>query len=76
MSESELQWLDLYVEGDTHPRRFDKPESVRAYLTKVERLGEEGISTLLGAGEVSPPLTRRRYWLELLTVPTPPERTA
>ena len=56
-------WLDLYVEGDSHPRRFDRPEAVRAYLSKVERLGEEGIAALLEAGEVAPPLTRRRYHL-------------
>lgn len=60
-------WLDLYVEGDSHPRRFDRPEAVRAYLSKVERLGEEGISTLLEVGEVVPPITRRRYRLIPLT---------
>ncbi len=58
-----MNWLDLFVEGDPHPRRFDRPESVRAYLVKVERLGEEGIMALLENGEVAPPVTRRRYHL-------------
>lgn len=74
MSQADLLWFDLYVEGDAHPRRFDKPESVRAYLSKVERLGEEGISTLLDTGEVAPPITRRRYRLEPPTVPVLPEQ--
>ncbi|GAA4009246.1 hypothetical protein GCM10022631_22030 [Deinococcus rubellus] len=65
--QSDLPWLDLYVDGDSHPRRFDRPEAVRAYLSKVERLGEEGISTLLEVGEVAPPVTRRRYCLIPLT---------
>ena len=51
------------MDGDSHPRRFDRPESARAYLSKVERLGEEGIAALLEAGEVAPPITRRRYRL-------------
>ena len=63
MTRNAAPWLDLYVDGDSHPRRFDRPESVRAYLSKVERLGEEGIAALLEAGEVAPPITRRRYRL-------------
>lgn len=62
-----LTWFDLYVEGDVHPRRFDKHESVRAYLSKVERVGEEGIATLLESGMVAPPITRRSYRLMLLS---------
>ena len=56
-----MDWLDLYVEGDPHPRRFDRPEALRQYLTKVERMGEEGIGALIEWGEVAPPMTRRRY---------------
>ena len=62
-----MNWLDLFIEGDPHPRRFDRPESVRAYLVKVERLGEEGIMALLENGEVAPPVTRRRYHLTPLS---------
>ena len=64
-----LRWIDLYVEGDAHPRRFDRPDSLRQYLTKVERLGEEGVAELLQEGEVAPPLTRRRYHLSMLAMP-------
>ena len=44
------------------------PESLRLYLTKVERLGEEGVAELLKEGEVAPPLTRRRYHLSMLAM--------
>ncbi|AWN22368.1 hypothetical protein DKM44_03220 [Deinococcus irradiatisoli] len=67
MTFAQVQWLDLYVEGDPHPRRFDRADSVRGYLSKVERLGEEGIQTLLERGEVAPPTTRRRYRLRPLS---------
>ncbi len=68
-----LEWLDLYVEGDPHPRRFDRHDSVRAYLMKVERLGEEGIQVLLAEGEVAPPMTRRRYRLRPLSSGAAPD---
>ncbi|WP_420594844.1 hypothetical protein [Deinococcus sp.] len=61
-----LSWLDLYVEGDTHPRRFDGPAALRQYLSKVERLGEESIMALLSDGQVAPPLSRRQYRLQAL----------
>lgn len=57
------EWLDLYTGDDTHPRRFDSPATLRQFLSRVERLDEEGILSLLEFGEVSPPLTRRIYRL-------------
>lgn len=59
-------WLDLRVEGDPHPRRFDGPESLRAYLSRVERLPEEAVRLLVERGEVGPPQARRTYRLEPL----------
>ncbi|MBB5233405.1 hypothetical protein [Deinococcus budaensis] len=61
MSAGGLTWLDLRVEGDPHPRRFDGPGTLRAYLQRVERLPEEAIEHLLDHGEVGPPLARRGY---------------
>lgn len=59
-------WLDLRVEGDPHPRRFDAPETLRGYLVKVERLSAEAADLLLTQGEVGPPHARRGYRIERL----------
>ncbi len=61
-----IDWLNLYTGDDTHPRRFDSPASLRQFLSRVERLDEQGILSLLEFGEVSPPLTRLSYRLEKL----------
>lgn len=61
-----IQWLDLHVEGDPHPRRFDGPDSARAYLLRVERLPEEAVEQLLRQGYVAPPEARREYRLHTL----------
>lgn len=61
-----VAWLDLRVEGDPHPRRFDSPETLRAYLLRVERLPEGAVQHLLDHGEVGPPLARRGYRAEAL----------
>lgn len=61
-----LVWLDLRVEGDPHPRRFDGPETLRAYLSRFERLPEAAIDELLASGEVGPPTARRVYRVQLL----------
>ncbi|GAA5440281.1 hypothetical protein CBQ26_05745 [Deinococcus indicus] len=61
-----LDWFDLRVEGDPHPRRFDSAASARAYLLRVERLSEEAAEELLIAGEVHPPLSRRSLELRPL----------
>lgn len=66
-----IEWLNLYTGDDTHPRRFDSPATLRQHLSRVERLDEEGILSLLEFGEVSPPVTRRMYRLEKLTKPAP-----
>ena len=57
-------WLDLHVQNDEHPRRFDASSTLRSYLRKVERLSDEAISELTETGVVSPPLARRVYRLE------------
>ncbi|SMB93777.1 hypothetical protein [Deinococcus hopiensis] len=61
-----ITWLDLRVEGDLHPRRFDSPETLRAYLVRIERLSEEAVTALLERGEVGPPEARRLYQLQVL----------
>lgn len=61
-----IAWLDLIVEGDSHPRRFDSRVTARAYLLKVERLSEEAADELLREGRVAPPLSRRGYLLRPL----------
>ncbi|WP_135230239.1 hypothetical protein [Deinococcus fonticola] len=61
-----IRWLDLLVEGDPHPRRFDSPGTAHAYLLKVERLSEEAADHLLQHGHVGPPLSRREYRLKPL----------
>lgn len=61
-----ITWLDLTVEGDPHPRRFDSPATARAYLLKVERFTDEAADHLLQHGSVQPPLTRREYRLKPL----------
>lgn len=63
-----IHWLDLFIEGDTHPRRFDSRETARAYVLKVERLSEEAADELLCAGEVGAPLARRGYLLRPLSM--------
>ncbi|WP_216318194.1 hypothetical protein [Deinococcus aestuarii] len=61
-----IDWLDLRVEGDPHPRRFDGPASLRTYLERVERLPDAAMSLLLDRGEVGPPHARRSYRVEPL----------
>ncbi|MBZ9751067.1 hypothetical protein GO986_21220 [Deinococcus sp. HMF7620] len=61
-----ITWLDLTVEGDPHPRRFDRPDTALTYLLRVERLSEEAAQHLLEHGEVEPPLARRAYTLRPL----------
>ena len=56
-----IVWLDLLIGEDTHPRRVDGPESLRAYALKMERLSEEAADALLRDGQVGPPLARREY---------------
>lgn len=60
----QASWLDLHVQNDEHPRRFDAPSTLRSYLRKVERLSDEAIAELTETGRVSPPLARRIYRLE------------
>jgi hypothetical protein len=62
-----IEWLDVRVEGDPHPRRFNSPVAARAYLLRVERLTEDAVTVLLASGEVGPPLARRAYVLRPLT---------
>lgn len=64
-----IDWLDLIVEGDSHPRRFDSRASAHAYLLKVERLSEEAADELVRSGRVAPPLARRGYLLRPLVRP-------
>lgn len=61
-----IAWLDLYVESDPHPRRFDSPATARAYLLKIERLSGEAADHLIQYGRVEPPLSRREYRLNPL----------
>ncbi|GAA5511712.1 hypothetical protein Dcar01_00425 [Deinococcus carri] len=61
-----LVWLDLFVEGDPHPRRFDGPDTLRAYLARIERLPGDVITRLLERGEVGPPAARRVYRVQPL----------
>ncbi len=61
-----IRWLDLLVEGDPHPRRFDGPHSLRSYLLRVERLPEAAAQILIEEGAVAPPLARREYRLRPL----------
>ncbi|GBF07391.1 hypothetical protein DAERI_140052 [Deinococcus aerius] len=56
-----IAWLDLRVEGDPHPRRFDSPATLHAYLVRVERFSPEAATLLLEQGEVGPPDARRVY---------------
>ncbi|WP_231557264.1 hypothetical protein [Deinococcus sp. YIM 77859] len=58
---SGTDWLDLRVEGDPHPRRFDSPQTLETYLTRMERLTPEAVAVLLERGEVGPPAARRVY---------------
>ena len=61
-----IDWLDLRVEDDPHPRRFDGPASLRTYLERVERLPGAAVDLLLERGEVGPPHARRSYRVEPL----------
>lgn len=67
-----IVWLDLLIGEDTHPRRFDGPESLRAFALKMERLSEEAAEALLREGQVGPPLARREYRVR----PLGPQRAA
>ncbi|CAM3894142.1 hypothetical protein [Deinococcus frigens] len=66
-----IGWLDLLTEGDTHPRRFDGPESLRPYLLRIERLLEAAADALIEDGHVAPPLARREYRLRPLAPASP-----
>lgn len=61
-----MRWYDLYTGQDSHPRRFDRPETLRDYLKRTERLSDESIEALLVSGEVEPPLARRAYRVTVL----------
>ncbi|UBV43752.1 hypothetical protein LAJ19_05930 [Deinococcus taeanensis] len=61
-----VPWLDLTVEGDPHPRRFDGMATALQYLLRVERLSDAAAHQLLETGEVGPPLARRAYVLQPL----------
>ncbi|MFC4636811.1 hypothetical protein [Deinococcus hohokamensis] len=64
-----IAWIDLYIDGDPHPRRFDTLLTLGEYLRRVERLPDEAVSALLQHGEVEPPTARRGY--RLRPVPRP-----
>ena len=57
-------WLDLHIQNDPHPRRFDALGTLRVYLRKVERLSDEAVAELTQTGVVAPPLSRRVYRVE------------
>ncbi|ASN82071.1 hypothetical protein DFI_06695 [Deinococcus ficus] len=61
-----MDWLDLRVADDPHPRRFSSEASLRAYLLKVERLSPDAVMDLLAHGELSPPAVRREYRVDRL----------
>ena len=63
-----MPWLDLLTEGDPHPRRFDGPQSLRDYLTRIERLDEGSVDTLRVEGRLEPPQSRQGLRLRPLTV--------
>lgn len=67
-----IDWLDLFIEGDPHPRRFDSRATALAYVLKVERLSQEAAEELGRAGQVAPPLARRHYHLRPLNQQVPP----
>ncbi|GGK20393.1 hypothetical protein GCM10008955_12270 [Deinococcus malanensis] len=64
-----IAWIDLYIEGDPHPRRFDTLLTLGDYLRRIERLPDEAVSALLQFGEVAPPTARRGYRLGTLPQP-------
>lgn len=64
-----IQWLDLLIEGDPHPRRFDTPKTIRSYLTHIERLSDEAVTELLRNGVVGPPAARREYRIQKQLTP-------
>ena len=66
MQAGQPAWIDLYTQDDTHPRRFDAPETLTVYLRRVERLSDDAIEQLTRVGEVQPPLSRRGYRIERL----------
>lgn len=66
ISDQVLPWLDLRVEGDPHPRRFDGQATALQYLLRVERLSADAAHELLERGEVGPPVARRAYTLRPL----------
>lgn len=54
-----MNWLELYVDGDTHPRRFDSFETAALHLKRIERLSDEALQVLREEGTVAPPLSQR-----------------
>lgn len=66
-----IRWLDLLIEGDSHPRRFDGTGSLRPYLLRTERLLAEAADALIKDGHVAPPLARRGYSLRPLQAAAP-----
>ena len=59
-----IDWIDLYVEGDPHPRRFDGYATLRAYLLKMERLSEDAADRLVIENRIDPPHARRGYLIK------------
>lgn len=64
-----IAWLDLLIGDDPHPRRFDSPQTLRAYVLKMERLSEDAADELLRSSFVGPPLARREYRVRPLPTP-------
>ena len=64
-----IAWIDLLIEGDAHPRRFDSYATLRAYVLKMERLSADAADQLMIEGEVGPPVARRGYRIQRLPVP-------
>ncbi|MHA0033513.1 hypothetical protein [Deinococcus sp. PESE-13] len=64
-----IAWVDLLIEGDSHPRRFDSYATLRAYVLKLERLSEDAADELMITGTVCPPHARREYRIQRLPLP-------
>lgn len=61
-----IPWLNLFLDDDPHPRRFDGPESLKTFLQRIERLSAEQIEALILEKELHPPQARRHYVLKPL----------
>lgn len=69
----EQQWYDLYISGDSHPKRFARRIDAVLYVRRVERLNEEAITLLADWGMVGPPQARRAVYLRPAEEGPPPE---